>query len=641
MAKIVDPDNLALAVNTTATTEEVEIQTGPKTIKLTLAGDLTDDSPGRTSGVTGKCLYSFLKEEWLSGAASATLRRFKFPLQMIFEGSFIWTNGWAPADQQTIDLIRDAGFQESVSGDEWACMITLGSMDDDAVDLAYYQQVAGFTSATTDFDKTGATNENVLIYDASVPTDYSGRFGGTAYFKAFLREQGKLYSQYNLLTEQGISTLNFQAFSFPLTSSTDLKITQNDAFIDTNAPYTGMDITYLQGTGFTTHATGTFVQYNVVRNAANGRWYICINAAGDTTDNVDLTLSTNFATNWAAYDGEKLIGSTYYAFNRIVTANGGSNIQTYEFLQRELRQTGNINTGSEGTAAQRTGDTINGEVAVPFGVFVGDDFKAAPGVWLEGFNVNSTNDIQHSPITVDGGGLNSEGVPLASSEVAFPFVAAGEIQFSPNLVAETPNTETYYVMYFDYITLASSSGVAITGSSGSTATFDYTSDAGALDHLSATGGGNDGSSADYILVAGFSNAENNGLWILTGDPTTNTFTATKQDGATVVDEAAGATVTVKENPYESPEAFIVDDNSGTDITGNITTGTVVFDFDYTNNNQGGRNVFNGGEADAAVIVVAQALDTAEWTSASATIGKTTGISISVNAGDERNYANPV
>lgn len=63
MAKVVDPDALALDVDGTPTTEEVAIDTDAKTIELRIAGDLDDNNPGSTSGITMQCLYSFLKEE--------------------------------------------------------------------------------------------------------------------------------------------------------------------------------------------------------------------------------------------------------------------------------------------------------------------------------------------------------------------------------------------------------------------------------------------------------------------------------------------------------------------------------------------------------------------------------------------------
>jgi len=125
MAKITDPTSLAFSVNgTPGTTQEVYIDTGLKTIQLRVAGTLDDSDPGKSSGVTAKAVYSALKDEWLDGSIdggtdfSTTLRRFKFPLKMIFEGSFIWVNGWAPADDQTRDLFRDAGFQEGITSDE-------------------------------------------------------------------------------------------------------------------------------------------------------------------------------------------------------------------------------------------------------------------------------------------------------------------------------------------------------------------------------------------------------------------------------------------------------------------------------------------------------------------------------------------
>ena len=63
MAKIVDPDDISYVVDSTAAgSDEMEIQTGAKTIQLLAQGTLSDNAPGATSGVSGKCLYSKLKE---------------------------------------------------------------------------------------------------------------------------------------------------------------------------------------------------------------------------------------------------------------------------------------------------------------------------------------------------------------------------------------------------------------------------------------------------------------------------------------------------------------------------------------------------------------------------------------------------
>ena len=627
MAKITDPDSLSVYVHPTtsagAGSEEVVILTGPKTLELRIAGNLDDTAPGKTSGVTARALYSFLKEEWLNGTDASTLRRFRFPLKMIFEGSFIWVNGWAPQGVQTRDLVRDAGFQEGVTLDEYACMISLGTVDNPAVDLAYYTQAAGFTVSPTDYDKTGELNENVDIT------------GATTYFKSFLREPNKIYGEYNLLVELGLSAITYQAYSFPLSNGTDLKATETDANVASQTPYTNMEINYLKGTTFETATATTYVAEEVLQDTA-GRWFFV--TTGGTVDAAGVLDYTNNGGTaaLAAYFGEEQIGANYYAFNRVVTCATGTDIEAYTFMQWSLRQTGDINADNVGiTAGQGGYGTVNGDVAALLGAYVGDTLYPKPGVLLRGFDTNSTNNIVHSPIDVDTGGLNSEDIPLSWTEVPFPFVSAGNFNFSSNLTDEL-DAETYYTVYFAYITRTVSTGIAITTSSGSTATIDYSADAGALNFLTSTTGGADDASADYIFMSGFTNPENNGFWFLTSDPATNTFNATKADNATVVDETAGNSITVDENPFESPEAIIVDDNSDVPLTGQITAPSIGWDFNYTNNNQGGRTP----ATPAPIIVVAQALDGAEWVEATHTITAATGQNIAINANDERNYVNP-
>lgn len=88
--------------------------------------------------------------------------------------------------------------------------------------------------------------------------------------------------------------------------------------------------------------------------------------------------------------------------------------------------------------------------------------------------------------------------------------------------------------------------------------------------------------------------------------------------------------------YGTGSAILVDDNSGTDISGNVGgNSTIAFDFDYDGNTQGGRTA----GTDAAVTVVAIGLNTAQFVSATATIGRSTGQNISLVAPLERNYSN--
>ena len=626
MAKITDPDNLEVYVHETtsagATTEEVIILTGPKTLELTLLGGLNDTAPGKTSGVTAKAVYSFLKEEWLNGTDSATLRRFKFPLKMIFEGSFIWVNGWAPANAQTRDLFRDAGFQEGITQDEYSCLISLGSIDAPSTDLVYYTQLAGYTEAQAVYDKTGELNENVRTLEFGV-------LDSRTYLKSFLREQGKLYAEYNLLVEQGLSVISFQAYSFPLSNGTDLKVTTADGVISTTAPWNAMTIAYYAGIEFKTWAVEAQAAETVVQDQ-NGRWWFT-DLGGTSVGNDTALPGTDTGVAWVAYEGEELIGSTYYAFNRAVDCATGTDIEAYEFLQWSLRQVAvDINDGTITDTDQDTIGLMYGDVAALLGSYVGDTLKPAGGVVLRNFDTNSTNNIVHSPITVDQGGIDTITlVALVTSEVPFPFVAAGNFNFSSNLDLAL-DAETFYTVYFEYVTRVTSTALLVSGSAGQSAVLDYTGDVGRLDHLV---------SGDYINVTGFTTQiTNNGLWILDGNPTTNTIAVTKQDGVAPIDQIADSGVQVDENPFESPGAVIVDDNAGpSPMTGQITAASIGWDFDYTNNVQGGRS----GGTDAPIRVVAQALDGAEWIDATHTITAATGQNIAINAGDERNYDNPV
>ena len=88
--------------------------------------------------------------------------------------------------------------------------------------------------------------------------------------------------------------------------------------------------------------------------------------------------------------------------------------------------------------------------------------------------------------------------------------------------------------------------------------------------------------------------------------------------------------------FGTGSAILVDDESGTDISGTIGgNSTISFDFDYDGNTQGGRTA----GTDANVTVVAIGLDTAQYVSAEATITRATGQNISLVAPLERNYSN--
>lgn len=421
MTKIVDPDQLNQGT-------EVVIDAPNKTIQLLGAGNLNDNAPGKTSGVTLQAVYSFLKEEWKS---DSNLNKYKFPIKAITETKADMQYGWIWLDDQTRDLLRDGGWR-GINNAEYACIITLGSMDDSAVDLGYYQQVAGFDQSVTDFDKTGEVNEPIMIFSGAL--DYRD------FLKVFLREEAKSYALSNLLVDQDLTDLDYTVYRLPLDNEDDIKVTHTDAYIAGNAPYTGMQIDYLVGDLFITWSGNTvYAVDDVIQTSGTGRWYKCTGGHTSTVDDFPADIA-----NWISYSGEREIGTDqWYAFNRLVKGNNGDAEEIYEFCQWQLRQASDINDDLSGDAF----GTVNGEVAVVLCGFLGDTLQTNPGVFIDEFDVNDQNRLEFFDITVDGGGLDSEYIPVTSTKRTFPFVAAGNLVFSQNLVDET-NADTLYRMYF-------------------------------------------------------------------------------------------------------------------------------------------------------------------------------------------------
>lgn len=627
MAKVVDPDTLALKVNPTSaspeTTEEVIIETDAKTIECTLLGDVNDNSPGSTSGVTLQCVYSFLKEEWRT---NTTLNRFKFPIKAIYEAKFVMQYGWSWQGAQSRDLIRDAGWQE-IDGAEWACIISLGSQYDTA-QQGNYQQVVGFDQATTDFDKTGPLDEAVEIYDGT-----SGDYRD--YLKLFLREWERTYADYNILAEQGFSALTYIAYRAPLANANDIKNdgTVTQATIDgANDPYQDMELQYYRGTLFAPVLDQAYVIDEVVQedNGAGSRWWRCTTGGTlSTTTGVPQASWTLGGSVWEAYPGERLIGTgLYYAFNRAVQYNSSGTLPTkeqiYLFCVNELTKAANINDDPE----TETYGTVNGDVAVRLAYWVGDVLHSWPGVNFDDFHSNDTNNIILHDITAGAGasyGLDSEDVPNTSTERQYDFTASGNMIFSANLVAEADG-DTLYRMYHKYTQSQERTDFTITGVSGASATIETV----AGDFNLAVN--------DYFIVSGFvTNTENNGVKqadAVASDGSSVDYT--DMLGVTQVADVTGDTVTVDELAFDTASAVVVTDSGSSPIEGQITTQNEAFDFAYDTNTDGGRAA---GE-DAPVVVVAQGLGGAEWIFAEFTITRTAGLSFPVNAPDELTYLNP-
>ena len=307
MALITDPDDLNQGT-------EITIDTSAKTIALAVAGNLSND------GVTGQCLFGFIKEEWRNDPTNNVGLQFDIPFkEMLGEDQFEWINGWEPADDTTRNLIRSAGWREITAAGvvkrEYMGIISLGNID--SADTPYF----AFSSDTakTDFDFAGPINQAIQTFGNASNGNFDKR---SDTLTIYVRAQGKTYDSATS-TSIGLTSLNYKAHSFPLAEAADTKISASDNDIATTAPYTGMSITY-----------------------------------GATT---------------------RSIGGVSYNFDVIVDGNGGTTGQIYEFVQYSLRQSSDIDAGA-GTQVGQLADSLmsfaGDTLKTTTGVAI-DDFQAS------------------------------------------------------------------------------------------------------------------------------------------------------------------------------------------------------------------------------------------------------------------------
>jgi hypothetical protein len=452
-----------------------------------------------------------------------------------------------------------------------------------------------------------------------------------------LDPNGKTFSQANLASG-GYSILGNRVFSFPLGNATDLDISETDANIGSQSPYTEIEIRYFdQAFSRDVDQTGTPRDFGIVidvgthsgvdgSSAATTTFTTTeggmgVNAyAGGTleihegTDAGSHSIVSNTATTFtlgsALTASESNLSFTAQLSTPVVATKG----EIYEKVQYLLRQSADIDA---------TDQTVAGDIADALAVFVGPDLllgRDAPnnpngggsGVIIEGFDANDTNNLYFFDNT--------------TTQRSYPFVAAGSINFSQNLV-DDPGPAKYW-MFYSYTERFTNTGFGLSTPIGDTANLDSST----TDLTAELANG------DYIFLSGFADADLDGLYVLTSTPSgTGPWSAAvrRVDGTTLTAESAGASVSLDKNPIDSPDAILVDNNSGADITGTIGATSIGFDYDYDNNVQGGRTA----GTPAAVEVRAIGLDDAQFAAGSGIITASTGISISVVSATERNYLN--
>ncbi|ABP87960.1 structural protein [Synechococcus phage Syn5] len=310
MALIVDPDDLTKDT-------EVVFDTAAKTIALVQTGNLSTD------GVTLKCLYSFTKEQWKE---EASLIRHPFPFTPITDESFELKDGWDFANDASRYLIRTGGWAvvdtSGVTQEMWAGIISLGSLESGT--QPYFAQSAG---TATDFQLTGPVNQAIKIFTNGGTDDRST-------LTVFAREQGDKFAQSSLADIGVTGDMTFQAYRFPLSTSSDLKVTLDDSQVQTGTPAT-ITITY------------------------------------------------------SASPFARTIGGVSYNFDVEIDGQGQSLEDIYSVLQYRLRLGSDIDAGA---------GTQIGNVSSELASFLGDTLKLKEGVFLTNFNATDTNRILHDPL---------------------------------------------------------------------------------------------------------------------------------------------------------------------------------------------------------------------------------------------------
>lgn len=318
MALITDPDDLNQGT-------EVTINTSTLRITLNVAGNLSND------GVTHQALYSFLKEEWRTDAA---LIPFPFPMLSLTNEQFEWIEDWEPFDDTTRNLIRTGGWRENNAAGatkrEYAGIVSLGDIDSGTTP---YYAFAGAASKT-DFDFAGTVNQAIQTFGDASNGNFDSR---NSELTVYVRSQGRLYGL-STTTAIGVSGLSYITYRFPLAEATDLKITESDANIDANAPYTGMSITYGAA----------------VRN----------------------------------------IGGSNFNFGVVIDGNNGTAEEIYEFVQRQLRLDADIDDG----AGTKNGFLAEGLLQF-IGDTLQTQLVTEGGVYIDNFNSNDTNRLQFTDDT--------------------------------------------------------------------------------------------------------------------------------------------------------------------------------------------------------------------------------------------------
>jgi len=217
---------------------EIIINEANKTFSLVEAGNLN-----AKDGVTIQAIYSKFVDLW----ATATYQDSPFPMNALdaLSGQYLIgidaggnANGWRPLNDTTRQIMRDGGWEEydenGVLLRVYAGLVGLGSVSAGA--QLYYQTEP--TSAPVNFTFEDQANEGIQVFGNAA----NGNFDNRTFFKTFVREQGKSFSD-SVLADTGKTTTGAFIVNMLLSNSDDLKISDLDSEM-TNAPYNNITVEY-------------------------------------------------------------------------------------------------------------------------------------------------------------------------------------------------------------------------------------------------------------------------------------------------------------------------------------------------------------------------------------------------------------
>lgn len=294
MAMITDPDDLVVGTNLT-------LNTAAKTFDFVVAGGLV-----AKDGVDGNALWSKFVDLW----ATPTYKPFPFPMNKIDNRSGQYVlgrdpggsyNGWKPGTDATRQMIRNAGWSEyssaGVLNRVYFGAVLQGSVS--AGSQCYYQRTASGSALNYTF--TDLPNEAVQVFGDAA----NGNFDNRTFFKSFNRTYGFTFDDVSLVDISETATGAYK-LPFGINTSADLNITDNDATVAANAPYTGITVEF-------------------------------------------DTATTN-----------ETIGGGSYPFKKKILHSGASRFEIYTKMQYLLRQNSDINGGggSAGVVNGKTADLI-------------------------------------------------------------------------------------------------------------------------------------------------------------------------------------------------------------------------------------------------------------------------------------------